>query len=399
MHADLCVIHDCDLDKLKEMGLEFIRYTRPVDQFDRISIIRQDRYLYVWVRDKEGNEFPYFVPRPEDNSRRCMLSNEGMYDMPGVIPHTSCTSNMLSDLSVNRFQYAISTGREMYRMFNENMQMSQQTILNWLAEGSKFLKGPLDSIRKKLLKKGTVLYCDETWIDTKVKDANGEIHYRKRYMWVLVNLTTKVCYYLFGSRKREVIEEFLSGFKGSLMTDAYAAYKYFNNLKESTHLCCWAHVRRIFVSALRNYKDMKADEFIELIGILYKVEMESLLLHRTEQDVVGARKLTSIPVLNELKQKAGLLLSACEAKQETISDKLHQALKYMLNNWTKLIGYVNVGNVFIDNNCCYPKVVITAARALSAHLPIYEKASVVLVVRMVVMSRQPISPLSKHANF
>lgn len=52
MHADLCVIHDCDLDKLKEMGLEFIRYTRPVDQFDRISIIRQDRYLYVWVRDK-----------------------------------------------------------------------------------------------------------------------------------------------------------------------------------------------------------------------------------------------------------------------------------------------------------------------------------------------------------
>lgn len=47
MHADLCVIHDCDLDRLKEMGLEFIRYTRPVDQFDRISIIRQDRYLYV----------------------------------------------------------------------------------------------------------------------------------------------------------------------------------------------------------------------------------------------------------------------------------------------------------------------------------------------------------------
>lgn len=308
MHPDLCVIHDCDLDKLKEMGLEFIRYTRPVDQFDRISIIRQDRYLYAWVRDKEGKEFPYFVPLPEDNSRRCMLSNEDMYDMPVVIPHTSCTSNMLSDLSVNRFQYAISTGREMYRMFNENMQMSQQTILNWLAEGSKFLKGPLDSIRKKLLKKGTV-YCDETWIDTRVKDANGEIHYRKCYMWVLVNLTTKVCYYLFGSRKREVIEEFLSGFKGSLMTDAYAAYKYFNNLNESTHLCCWAHARRIFVSALRNYKDMKADEFIALIGMLYKVEMESLLLHRTEQDVVGARKLTSIPVLNELKQKAGGIMT------------------------------------------------------------------------------------------
>lgn len=123
-------------------------------------------------------------------------------------------------------------------------------------------------------------------------------------------------HHLFGSRKREVIEEFLADFKGGLMTDGYAAYKYFNNLKESTHLCCWAHVRRIFVSALQNYKDIKADRYIELTGVLYKVEMESMMLH-----------------------------------------------------------------------------------VLSAHLPIYEKASVVLVVRMVVMSRQPICPLSKHANF
>lgn len=84
-----------DLDKLKEMGLEFIRYTSLIDQLDRISIIHQDRYLYVWVRDKTGNEFPYFVPHPEDNSRGCMLSNEDMYDMPSIIPHTSCTSNML----------------------------------------------------------------------------------------------------------------------------------------------------------------------------------------------------------------------------------------------------------------------------------------------------------------
>ncbi|MGK4223019.1 IS66 family transposase [Parabacteroides distasonis] len=36
-------------------------------------------------------------------------------------------------------------------------------------------------------------------------------------------------------------------FRDCLMTDAYAAYKYFNNLNECSHLYCWAHVRRIFV--------------------------------------------------------------------------------------------------------------------------------------------------------
>jgi hypothetical protein len=49
---------------------------------------------------------------------------------------------------------------------------------------------------------------------------------------------------LFGRRKREVIEKFLGDFQGTLMTDAYNAYAYFNQLDGCTHACCWAHVRR-----------------------------------------------------------------------------------------------------------------------------------------------------------
>ena len=120
MHADICVVHDCDLEKLPEMGLEFIRYTRPVDQFDRVSVTRQDRYLYVWVRDKNGNEFPFFIPKSRsDEKREYVFVDESKYDTPSLVPHTSATYSMLSDLGVNRFQYALSSGREMYRMFNK----------------------------------------------------------------------------------------------------------------------------------------------------------------------------------------------------------------------------------------------------------------------------------------
>ena len=63
MHADICVIHECDLEKLKELGYTYIRPTRPLDRIDRVSLVRQDRYLYVWVRDKDGNEFPFFCPK------------------------------------------------------------------------------------------------------------------------------------------------------------------------------------------------------------------------------------------------------------------------------------------------------------------------------------------------
>lgn len=354
MHADICVVHDCDIEKLEKMGLEFIRYTRPVDQFDRVSVTRQDRYLYVWVRDKKtGREFAFFVPKSmEDEKRECVFVNESKYDVPSLVPHTSATSSMLSDLGVNRYQYALSSGREMYRMCNEKMSMCKQSILNWLARGAELLEGGKRYIKKMLLKMGTSIYCDETWVWTKVLMSDGTYKYVKRYMWVIVNLTTKVCYYLFGRRKRKVIEEFLGDFKGTLMTDAYNAYAYFSKLHGCTHVCCWAHVRRIFWSALKDYNDEQARVFIDLIGILYKVELECILLHRTEEEVLTARKLESIPVLIELDQRAMALLARIKSKEAKASSKLEHALNYMHNNWRELTAYKDVGSVLIDNNCC-----------------------------------------------
>ena len=57
----------------------------------------------------------------------------------------------------------------MFRMFNEKMKVSPQTILNWLKEGAEFLKGGMCRIKRRLLKKGTAIYVDETWVDTKVR--------------------------------------------------------------------------------------------------------------------------------------------------------------------------------------------------------------------------------------
>lgn len=353
MHADVYVEHDCDLEALKAMGLTFLHYSRPIDQFDRISVIRQDRYKTAWVRDKDGKEFAVFIPKADDAaSRPCVFANEYSYDRPRLVAHTSCTHSLLSDLAVNRFQYAMTSGREITRLLNEKMRMAPQTIFNWLKWGAEELKGGLSHIKRKLLKHGTVVYCDETWVDVKVVAADGTFHYVKRYMWVMVNLTTKVCYYLYGDRSRETIKKFLGDFRGTLMTDAYAAYAFFSKLKDCTHVCCWAHARRIFVSALRDYKDELAGEFIELIKLLYKVELENILFHRTEQEVVKARKAEAIPILSQLLQKATELLKMSDGKRITISEKLHQALKYMLNNWQELYGYVNIGNVLIDNNCC-----------------------------------------------
>ena len=351
MHADLVVEHRCDLEALKKMGLEYIRDARPTRQIDRISMIREDIYYGVWVRDKDGNEFTIFIPREKD-SGKCTLFDEDKYARPRIVKHTSATPSMLSDLIVNRFQYAISTGREMFRLRNEKMYMCPQSILNWLSAGARELTGPLNEIRGILLKEGSAIYCDETWVDVRVRCNDGRMHYRKRHMWVIVNLKEKLCYYLYGRRKRKVIMDFLGDFKGTVMTDAYVAYDYLDKLEGCTHVCCWAHARRIYVSARDDFKDLNAGEFITLISLLYKIELDIRLGDYTENEVLKIRQTQAIPILMELYHRATGLLEKYDKKQVHLSSKLVQALNYMLNHWKELVGYANLGNVQIDNNSC-----------------------------------------------
>ena len=176
---------------------------------------RPDRYLYAWVRDKDGNEFAFFVPKDEEvEQRACTFVNESKYDMPSLVPHTSSTGGMLSDV------------------------------------------------------------------------------------------------------------------------------------------CCWSHVRRLFVSASRDYKDTLAQAFIDLIGILYKVEVENQVLGRTEKEIVKHRGEESLPVLHDIYQQATALLKQFEKNKIKLSAKLQQALTYMTKHWEELMAYTKIGSVLIDNNCC-----------------------------------------------
>ena len=65
----------------------------------------------------------------------------------------------------------------------------------------------------------------------------------------------------------------------------------------------------------------------------YKIEVEHIIFHRTEEEIVNIRKKEAIPILHTLNHKATELLSKYDEKKPFYSAKLHQALSYMLNNW------------------------------------------------------------------
>lgn len=108
------------------MGLEFIRYTRPVDQFDRISMTRQDRYLYAWVRDKDGNEFAFFVSKDEEvEQRACTFVDESKYDMPSLVPHRSLFVSASLDYKDTLAQAFIDLIGILYEVVVENQVLGR----------------------------------------------------------------------------------------------------------------------------------------------------------------------------------------------------------------------------------------------------------------------------------
>ena len=58
--------------------------------------------------------------------------------------------------------------REMVRLLNNKMNVSRNTVYNWFVKGSDYLKKVLPVLKEKLLAKGAVVNCDETWCRVKV---------------------------------------------------------------------------------------------------------------------------------------------------------------------------------------------------------------------------------------
>ena len=86
------------------------------------------------------------------------------------------------------------------------MTVSKNTLRNWLTKGKKYLDELVCVLKSIALEKDSIVNCDETWCKVCKYD-----HYKKCYIWVLVNKAQKTAIFFYenGSRGREVLTDFL----------------------------------------------------------------------------------------------------------------------------------------------------------------------------------------------
>ena len=240
------------------------------------------------------------------------------------------------------------------------MKVSANTLRNWLKKGKKYLDKLVKVLKDVALEKDSIVNCDETWCKVRKYD-----HYRKCYIWVLVNKAEQIVIFFYedGSRGRDVLTNFIGDAElKSVMTDGYNAYVFIGdelstvqkspNLKKAIHQVCMAHWKAKLDKALEQAGDIRALPFLRGVDFYYKRERQYDAEGLTPEERGKRRQdLDSKEMLITLRQYLKIELD--KDPSET-TPYLREALNYLDKFWDNIFAFLKDGDLPIDNNLAYP---------------------------------------------
>lgn len=264
-----------------------------------------------------------------------------------MLPGSIASPGLLSYIFTSKFCDALPFYR-LSKMFERiDVNISRATMCNW--QMSAYEKMSLFfQVFEQTLKSGEFIRMDETTVQ--VLHEENRSPDSKSYMWLAIGYPARdrplVLYEYHPTRSGDVPLKFLKGFKGYLQTDGYAAYNRAVREYGLIHAGCFAHARREFHkgydSKRKNNRAYKALMFIQRI---YKIESDLRGRELDDEEFVKRRKKAAIPVLDEF--HAFLIQTKDIVTPGSI---VGEAVNYTLNEWEKLIRYLDRAYMTPDNN-------------------------------------------------
>lgn len=143
-------------------------------------------------------------------------------------------------------------------------------------------------------------------------------------------------------RDKTAPQKYLKTFKGTLQTDAYAAYNQFDT-PGVTMAGCLAHSRRKFAEAQDN--DPMARIALSEFQQIYAIEHNARIKALSQDQLKEERQKNAMPIFTRLK----LWMENYRSKT-TPSSPMGKAIGYFMNNWKRLTTYLDNGQTLVDNN-------------------------------------------------
>jgi transposase len=252
---------------------------------------------------------------------------------PGLQAHTV----------VSRFVDHIPYYRQELMNARGGVHTPRSTLAGWGGQTGAQLM-PLFDAHRHFVLGSRVVHADETPI-AMLDPGAGKT--KKGYMWAYArggfDADPGVVYDFCLGRGGKYPHEFLKGWSGTLVVDAYGGYDATLSLEGRVTANCLAHARRKFDELFKANASPVAAQAIQRIALLYRIEADAR--HLTSAQRLQMRQERSKPLWEELHVWLQL-----ERLRVPAGTPIAKAIDYSLKIWDGLSRFLADGDVPVDNN-------------------------------------------------
>lgn len=266
-----------------------------------------------------------------------------------LLSHSILTPSLASAVFNAKYVNAVPLNRLSEELLRHDVNIPRQDMAGWMIRLAEYYLGPVHDTMKKSIMRSRYIHCDETPFVMP--------EHNKEYMWVFHSPRGKdthpiYLYEYLGGRNGKVLEEYMSGYQGTLITDGYQPYHTLQNNSEMIQVSgCWAHARRKFAEIVKTVKKGEslsasqkvAAEAVKRIDTMYHVDnmdKESSAKERLDQRQGSVKPLVDayFAWIKEL------------AEKNIGNESLKNAIKYSMKQERYLRKFLEDPELPLDNN-------------------------------------------------
>jgi len=218
----------------------------------------------------------------------------------------------------------------------QGVHLPRSTLCDWVGAVANRLKPVWEAIGDEV-RAGSYLHLDDTPIRVLAKDrcAIGRL-------WTY-GVPDAVHLRYAPTRAGCWPHDFLRGYRGYVVGDAYAGHNILFADGDRTPVACWVHARRNFYELIDREPDALA--MVRLIAVLYHIEKRLRDAHADHDTIRASRQREAVPQLACIRIELDRLALATTPKSP-----IGKATRYALTCWDALTRYAYTGFLPLDNN-------------------------------------------------
>jgi len=262
------------------------------------------------------------------------------------------TEALVAHVLVSKYAWHLPLYRQAQIMLAQGIEIDRSVLAFWVGYAAAELM-PLWLRLREILLGSPRLFVDET--RAPVLDP-GRGRTKTGYFWSIARDDRAwrgdtgppaVVHTYAPGRSAEHAMALLAGYHGIVQCDGYAAYKQLAHRGRAGNAVvlafCWAHWRRRFYEIAKGGGAPIAEEALQRIAGLYRIEAQ--IRGNSAEERRAVRQVESKPVVENLKTWLVAQLARASAKSA-----IAVAIRYGFNHWEGLSCFLEDGRIEIDSN-------------------------------------------------